>query len=171
MEKYKILKDYPAYRIFIDGKLESKWQKGNRHSKIVYTEWHELKIKYDSNGYCCTALCDGFNKPKTFRIHNIVLNEFIGKKPVGLCVRHLDGNKKNNSLTNLCYGTYLENENDKHNNGTWGTRITNRKLSDVQIIDILNDIKLGVKDKNIAAKNNVSRPTITRIRNNKIWKR
>lgn len=171
MEEFKVLKHYPAYRISNCGKLQSRWRIGVRKKDNPYKEWRDYKQKIDIYGYAYVNLCDGVNKPKTTKIHNIVLMEFVGEKPKGMCVRHLDSNKFNNSLSNLSYGTYLENENDKHANGTWHTRITNRKLTALQINEIINKCTSGEKDKDLAIEYNVSRPTITRIRNNKIWKR
>lgn len=46
-------------------------------------------------------------------VHRLVLLAFVGPRPHGMVVRHLDGDKANNALSNLAYGTYSENEFDK----------------------------------------------------------
>jgi hypothetical protein len=43
------------------------------------------------------------------RVHQIVALAFLGPRPDGLEIRHLDGNKLNNALNNLAYGTHEEN--------------------------------------------------------------
>lgn len=51
-------------------------------------------------------------KPKTWMIHALVMEAFVGPRPKGLETRHLDGNAQNNQLTNLKYGTHKENMRD-----------------------------------------------------------
>ena len=48
----------------------------------------------------------------------MVARAFIGPRPEGQGVRHLDDNKRNNALTNLVYGTGVENQADSIRNGT-----------------------------------------------------
>lgn len=53
---------------------------------------------------------DGTRVPAT--AHALVLAAFVGPRPGGLVVRHLDGNPANNALSNLAYGTDAENAAD-----------------------------------------------------------
>lgn len=41
---------------------------------------------------------------KTYRVHVLVANSFIGPRSPGEETRHLNGDKNNNTLTNLAYG-------------------------------------------------------------------
>lgn len=52
------------------------------------------------------------------RVHNLVAQAFLGPKPEGMLIRHLNGNPADNRLTNLAYGTYQENALDMHDHGT-----------------------------------------------------
>lgn len=54
----------------------------------------------------------------TTQVHRIVMRAFAGPRPEGLEVRHLDGDPTNNGLTNLAYGTPLENASDQRLHGT-----------------------------------------------------
>jgi hypothetical protein len=54
----------------------------------------------------------GAPSSRTVRIHQLVLLAFVGPKPPGMQTRHLDGDKTNNRLTNLVYGTPSENQRD-----------------------------------------------------------
>lgn len=45
-------------------------------------------------------------------VHRLVAEAFIGSRPLGEVVRHLDGNPKNNFVDNLAYGTHADNMND-----------------------------------------------------------
>lgn len=51
-------------------------------------------------------------------VHSLVTEAFIGPRPLGHEVRHLDGNPANNRLSNLTYGTRAQNEADKRAHGT-----------------------------------------------------
>lgn len=51
-------------------------------------------------------------------VHRLVGEAFLGPRPEGLETRHLDGDACNNRLSNLRYGTHLENEEDKRRHGT-----------------------------------------------------
>lgn len=52
-------------------------------------------------------------------VHALVTAAFIGPRPPGLIVRHGPAGQFANSLPNLCYGTYSQNNGeDKHRDGT-----------------------------------------------------
>lgn len=51
-------------------------------------------------------------------LHRVVWTAYNGEIPPGLQVRHLDGDKSNNSVENLAVGTQIDNENDKRRHGT-----------------------------------------------------
>lgn len=65
----------------------------------------------DSHGYLSVTLYkgDGLAGRKSFGVHQLVAAAFIGEKPAGLDVNHLDGLRANNSSTNLEYVTRSEN--------------------------------------------------------------
>lgn len=50
-------------------------------------------------------------------VHVLVLAAFVGPRPDGLEVRHIDGNPENNRLSNLEYGTSSENSLDQVRHG------------------------------------------------------
>ena len=79
-------------------------------------------------------------KPYTFTVHSLVLLAHVGPRPVGACIRHLDGDVTNNSLNNLAYGTHSENMLDKRKTGTCRT---SHVLSDRQVRVIRGLHKLG----------------------------
>lgn len=57
---------------------------------------------------------------KLVYIHQLVMNTFVGPCPAGMQVRHLDDNRTNNRLGNLCYGTQKQNAQDRMKNyGTY----------------------------------------------------
>lgn len=63
------------------------------------------------------ALCRG-DGGRSFRVHRLVMEAFVGDLPEGMEVRHLDDDPDNNRLSNLVYGTRSENVLDRVRNGT-----------------------------------------------------
>lgn len=52
------------------------------------------------------------------KVYHLVLEAFVGPRPLGTECRHLDGNSQNDRLDNLCWGTKIENTEDKIRHGT-----------------------------------------------------
>lgn len=76
-----------------------------------------MKCHPDRNGYLYVNLrCDG--KSVRWYVHRLVLQAFEGDGPEGYEVRHLDGDKTNNHISNLRYGTRSENMLDRVRHGT-----------------------------------------------------
>jgi transcriptional regulator with XRE-family HTH domain len=89
------------------------------------------KLQTAANGY----LMVGFwaNRKVVFRtVHSLVVEAFIGPRPEGMEIRHLDGNRTNNHLQNLTYGTKVENaaDRERHGNTRRGENNGNAVLSD-----------------------------------------
>jgi hypothetical protein len=89
---------------------------GNVRSKTRYvgkgetgrTHYSRLKAKrVNQVGYEIVNLSKE-NKKKTFQVHNLVANAFLGESN-GFVVNHIDENKTNNKLENLEYVTYQVN--------------------------------------------------------------
>ena len=72
----------------------------------------------DNRGYLQVRLTWPGSRQRTLRVHQIVALAFIGERPEGLETRHLDGDKLNNQLSNLAYGTPSENRADSIAHGT-----------------------------------------------------
>lgn len=62
----------------------------------------------DSRGYQVLRLSKNAVK-QGFSVHSLVLLAFVGPRPQGSVIMHLDHDKKNNHLNNLRYGTQREN--------------------------------------------------------------
>lgn len=109
-------------------------------------------------------------KMRAKKVHSLVLETFVGPKPEGMQCRHLDGNRKNNELTNLRWGTQKENEADKTTHGTLmvGEKHHMSKLTNQQTAEIRKIAAEGITKTKIALMFDVSRTTISLIVNNKI---
>ena len=98
-------------------------------------------------------------------VHSLVCLTFIGDRPPNADIRHLDGNPLNNNLSNLCYGTRVENIQDTIKHG----RMDNfNKLDKQKVLEIC---KLGfsdIKSYEVAKQYGVSRGTIVDIWNGRV---
>lgn len=89
-----------------------------------------------SNSYPSVYLYNDTGK-HTVKVHVAVTRAFLGPKPEGMETRHLDGNKTNNSLSNLVYGTSAQNREDtvahgRHHNAIKTHCIRGHKLKPYQ---------------------------------------
>ena len=70
-----------------------------------------------NKGYKMVVLCaDG--KRKSVTVHSVVALAFLGPRGPGIQVRHKDGTRDNNKVSNLEYGTRSENTKDSVEHGT-----------------------------------------------------
>lgn len=76
-----------------------------------------LRCKVGKRGYLAVSLVSG-GRQETREVHRIVAAAFIGPRPPGQEVRHLDGDPLNCNLANLRYGTRSQNVRDKRRHGT-----------------------------------------------------
>ncbi|EAA6838861.1 hypothetical protein YS76_000657 [Salmonella enterica subsp. enterica serovar Oranienburg] len=138
------------------------------------TEWRRLTPYVDIRGYLCVNLHkDG--KPRTIKVHVLVATAFYGKRPEwSECIRHLDGNSKNNNFANLAYGTNAENVKDKFIHGTvvHGEACHNSKLTERKVVQIRRRYKRGgVTVRCLAREYGVSSSLISLVVSGKVWRR
>lgn len=76
-----------------------------------------LKNHIRYNGYHMVSLCVK-SKPKGRLVHRLVLMSFIGPAPLGMEACHNNGVSGDNRLSNLRWGTHLDNIKDKFLHGT-----------------------------------------------------
>lgn len=70
-----------------------------------------LKQPVGSTGYLIVHLYDHGTRVR-MKVHLLVAAAFLGPRPARMETRHLDGDKLNNRLANLAYGTSSDNKLD-----------------------------------------------------------
>ena len=105
---------------------------------------------------------------QTLLVHQEVLKAFVGEA-MGLECRHLDGNRVNNMLSNLDYGTKSQNANDKRRHGTMvqGEKQRHAKLTEDAVRHIRNSP--GVTGRALAKMHGVHATTVSKIRLGYTW--
>lgn len=173
----KTVPRFPDYAVSRDGKIWSKPRKRlcnlKRPGKYRFYPGRWLKYSLNSDGYLHVTLCRGrkkYNRP----IHRLILETWFGFRPIGRQCRHLDGNKLNNRLDNLRWGTGSENQLDRneHGVGNIGEQNPSAKLTEekVRIIRYLGRIGMFTA-RDIAWQFGVSRETISAILTGRNWRK
>lgn len=104
-------------------------------------------------------------------IHSVVAEAFIGPRPTGMVVRHVDGNRYNNAASNLAYGTPNENVYDSVKHKTYKGSKNGRAVLDerhVALIRMLLD--KGLSSSELSRRLEVSVGTIHAIKTRRNWK-
>ena len=138
-----------------------------------FKEWCGSSFREKSqkthNGYRLV----GFGSSVNRAVHRVVLETFVGPCPEGQECRHLDGDKHNNHLDNLKWGTRSENILDRVEHGTHnrGSNCGTSKLSEEdvrRIVDLLQTTNKSHRE--IANDFPVTRTTVSNINTGKRWK-
>ena len=136
-----------------------------------------LKLGRDTYGYRQVVLHkDGHRM--TRKVHQLVLETFgTVPRPKGGVTRHLDGDKDNNKIDNLRWGTTTENAMDAIIHGTspgiksCGSNNGRSKLAELDVRCIKQLLSHGSYDQQeIASMFGVCKQTITFIKQGKTWK-
>ena len=83
----------------------------SKNGKILSIKWNKKRIlKFGNNGknYLKFVFHEN-NKKRNYYIHRFVFETFKGEIPKGMEIDHVDGDKKNNSISNLQLLTKKEN--------------------------------------------------------------
>lgn len=105
---------------------------------------------------------------KTFSVHRLVLEAFVGPCPDGMEGCHCDGDPSNNAIDNLRWDTRRSNWEDRRKHGN---AVSTRKLSDGQVREIRRLVSgTGLTNIEIAERYGVHHSTVSLIRRGKVWK-
>lgn len=115
--EYRDIAGFPGYRVGNDGSVWYCWITC-RWGRRMTDRWKPMRqafAKHRTPGrqhrYVNLTPPEG-GKYRTFRVHRLVLEAFVGPCPDGHECRHLDGDPSNNRLDNLCWGSRQENADD-----------------------------------------------------------
>lgn len=130
-ENWKDIKGFEGlYQVSNLGRIKSIGR------EVIYSNGrvvkYESKILKTNNKYQRpTTLLTKDKKTTTKNIHELVAQAFIGERPEGYHICHIDGDITNNELSNLRYDTVSENQIDIYRHGR-----KNGKLSLEQVLEV-----------------------------------
>jgi hypothetical protein len=129
-----------------------------------------LRAAPNSRGYLSVGLYDGPKSQHSRYVHRLVLEAFVGPRPEGLEARHLNGDKTDNRLANLAWGTREENAADKRVHGTHRERDTSpRALLTSAAVAVIRGLPPEVSNWDIATIAGVDVSTVARARRGETW--
>lgn len=162
--------NFPGYFADIDGNIYSQWYpvRGGHKKRDNLTR---LKPNTRKDGYLKVMLTTPDKARHTRYVHSLILLTFIGERPSNMECCHNDGDKSNNSLSNLRYGTRSDNSADKirHGTSTRGANHNTAKITESQAREIIHLIREGKSDSEIAAMYPITRTGVWSIRVKKAW--
>lgn len=100
------LKKHPEYDVLV-----------STCGRVFHMSGTEKKLTQRPDGYMVTSVAGRGTTAK--RVHHLVLETHVGPKPSRGEVRHLDGNPRNNNVSNLCWGNRYDQIQDQKRHGTF----------------------------------------------------
>ena len=122
-------------------------------------------------GYPSVMLHKKGHTKVTKYIHALVAELFIGARPEGCDVMHLDGTRTNNNVDNLRYGSRSCNFAFMVDDGTamQGEKHAHAKLTDMKVKRIREFSSVGISNHQLAETFGVRRRTISDVVRGKTW--
>jgi len=166
-EIFKPIKDFPNYEISNLGNVKSLGNSKWRKEKI-------MKSSVWNKGYKMLILCKN-GKEKAMQVHRLIATAFIPNPLNKPQVNHIDGNKINNSVSNLEWVTARENTQHAFRLGLMavpkGESVYCAKLNNEQVLEIRELYKTGKYTQNkLGEMYSVVRQCIGDITTRKTWK-
>jgi len=165
--EFRHVPGFPSYAAGDDGTI---WSCKVRGRATAVGPWRKLRGSIDRAGYPRIVLW--LNGQQQHRhVHRLILQAFAGEAPPGQECRHLDGNPRNNNLTNLCWGTHIQNSHDRIRHGTdnAGERSSTARLTAEQVVEIRSQ-KGKQTQCTLAEQFGVCMSAISSIQNRRTWK-
>jgi NUMOD4 motif/HNH endonuclease len=126
----------------------------------------ERKSFPNKKGYMMVQLSRG-GVVNAYQVHGFVAKLFVGDRPPGLVVNHIDGWKRKNWASNFEYLTSLENTRHAMRIGTYKPGTYQSKLDELDISNIRELLTLGLYTTEIASLYAIHNSAISRIKNGK----
>jgi hypothetical protein len=156
--EFRQIPGFPNYDIAKDGRVFSRIT-----DRLLRTQKNKL-------GYPRIRLApQQGTRQKTLGIHCLVALAWIGPRPPGMHVAHLDGNPSNSHVSNLAYVTLQENIDHMRKHGTraTGERVGGSRLSEGIVRAIFSSTDSASKT---AIKYGISKTHVLQIRSGQKWK-
>lgn len=117
-----------------------------------------MMVGAKGNKYPAVCLCAG-PVQKVVKVHVLVLKTFVCDRPPGAIACHIDGDRTNNNVNNLYWGSWADNARDRvrHN------KHANQRLTNAQTLEIRARRDAGERGVDLAAEFGVSQQMVWNI--------
>jgi hypothetical protein len=174
--RWVAISGWPDYDISDEGKIRRNKPEARCHhiSGLIFSRLKTgdpVKVNVQPNGYHRVRLC-GANGHKYFSVHRLVCETFHGKAPsVRHHAAHENGDRTDNRADNLAWKLPTENSADKIRHGTHGIgeRNPSAKLSEQDVVSIIELVRIGRSKTSISKQFGVTRGAIYLIASGRKW--
>lgn len=155
MSDVRPIASHQVYGVDEDGKIYKLLPDGS---------WLKKRPYIGKNGYAWTQLWSKNQGTRRY-VHHLVLEAFVGERPHGCEALHCDGDRLNNNLKNLRWGTRQENVSDAIRHGTFkrGSESTSAKLTRHDVLFMRDMLSMGFTQKECSKVFNVSQSSVSRV--------
>jgi hypothetical protein len=158
-----------------DGRIWSRRGIGSqaRQGDGLVSQWREKESHIGRHGYLQVSIVRERGKRcSNVCVHSLVAAAFLGPTPEGLEIRHKNGDRFDNSGSNLCFGTPKQNAEDRDDHGTTvrGSKHHAATLTEEQVKEIRNYPRVPGVGVMLAARYEVAPCVISDIRTGRTWR-
>lgn len=166
-ETWRSVSGFPGYEVSDHGRVKSL---PRRNLQGAMRRGRILKTDVNWAGYHLVKLALSGVKHARL-VHRLVLEAFKGECPEGFQTRHLNGNRSDNTLENLEWGTIQENRVDqkRHGTGIQGVRNPKAALTKVDIERVFDLRRFGLSQEAIGRQIGVHQTHVSTILRGKHW--
>lgn len=171
METWKPIPNYEGlYEVSDNGNLRSYYKPGPTRKDSISNIPNKCVYGKHGNGYVVVTLRK-FGAVNRIRMHRLVLMAFRGQAPMCHEGAHLNGNKRDNRLSNLAWATKSENKFHDRLNGVMPLG-ESHKMSKLRNGDVLKIRRLSGKlsQQALGKMFGVSQTMVGRVLRNKNWR-
>jgi hypothetical protein len=160
----------PGYEGFYDASSLGRIRSIRHMTSRGWRGGQILKQFTDSDGYYRVNL-SRLGVVRSIPVHILVLLAFAGPPGPGQEARHGPAGKLVNAITNLSWGTKLEQAEDKRRDGTMacGERQGTARLTTADVLEIRSRAAQGEDQPSLAARFRISQPHVSRIVLRQSW--
>lgn len=167
-EEWRPVKSNEDYAVSNFGRVKSLGRIVTRGDGVRLTIRERVLRLGHSRGYQMAVV------GKARLVHILVAEAFIGPRPEGLEINHIDGIKHNNHVSNLEYVTASENAKHAIRTGLWtirrGEKRSGSKFTERQIRHVHSLVSAGASRREAAKASNVSEHIAYRVCAGLAWK-
>lgn len=165
--EWREIPDYPGYWVNASGEVQST----NSRLKVRRGFLSPITPTKAGAGYL-RFYAKSHGERRNVYVHALVLMAFVGPRPEGAEARHLDGDKTNNTLGNLAWGTKHENAADSVEQGVIVKGSAHRRaiLTEEQVREIKAELRNGARTRVLAKRFGVRDSVIAQIKHGYSWK-
>lgn len=142
----------------------------SNHGNVYSIRSKKLLRPRERAGYYRVVLQDDGVTAQYF-IHRLVLETFVGPCPAGMECRHLNGDRIDNRVENLAWGTRQQNAYDRIAHGTQVRGMTHHKskLTDSDVAEIRRRIAAGERGVDVARAFSITPAEVSKIKLRQVW--